>query len=136
MTDLSKIYPCGRIDRRGFMIRSAAGFLGSALGSLWADDGQMPRAAAMRLYNANESDYQAQDELVSATAPEKLALLQATGSLASPIARYRVDRARGAPSALALAANRGADGQSVQATYRYDRWVPNQLVLRAFVSNI
>src|SRR3984885_1675936 len=42
--DLRKIYPCGRIDRRGFMLRSAAGFLGSALGSLWADDGKMPGA--------------------------------------------------------------------------------------------
>lgn len=41
MTDLRKIYPCGRIARRRFMFQTAAGFLGSALGSLWADDGKM-----------------------------------------------------------------------------------------------
>src|SRR5580698_3937344 len=40
--DLRKIYPCGRIVRRQFLVRSAAGFLGSALGSLWADDGKLP----------------------------------------------------------------------------------------------
>lgn len=39
--DLRSIYPCGRIDRRNFFLKSAAGFLGSALGSLWADDGQL-----------------------------------------------------------------------------------------------
>src|SRR5437879_5675059 len=39
--DLSRIYPCGRIARRGFLLQSAAGFLGSALGSLWAEDGQL-----------------------------------------------------------------------------------------------
>jgi hypothetical protein len=39
--DLTSIYPCGRIDRRGFLLKSAAGFLGSALGSLWAEDGQL-----------------------------------------------------------------------------------------------
>ena len=44
MEELRKIYPCGRIARRGFLVRSAAGFLGSALGSLWADDGKMPDA--------------------------------------------------------------------------------------------
>ena len=44
MNDLRKIYPCGRIARRQFMVRSAAGFLGSALGSLWADDGKIQGA--------------------------------------------------------------------------------------------
>src|SRR6478752_10875243 len=38
--DLKSIYPCGRIARRSFL-QSAAGFLGSALGSLWAEDGQL-----------------------------------------------------------------------------------------------
>ena len=41
MADLSKIYPCGRIGRRRFMFQSAAGFLGTAIGTLWADDGRM-----------------------------------------------------------------------------------------------
>src|SRR5690242_12163178 len=44
MTDLRKIYPCGRIARRRFMIQTAAGFLGSAIGSLWADDGKLNEA--------------------------------------------------------------------------------------------
>ena len=39
--DLQSVYPCGRIARRGFLLQSAAGFLGSALGSLWAEDGQL-----------------------------------------------------------------------------------------------
>ena len=39
--NLKDIYPCGRIARRSFLRQSAAGFLGSALGSLWADDGQL-----------------------------------------------------------------------------------------------
>ncbi len=42
MTDLRKLYPCGKIARRGFLFQSAVGFLGSALGSLWAEDGKMP----------------------------------------------------------------------------------------------
>jgi hypothetical protein len=44
MTDLKKLYPCGKIARRRFLFQSAAGFLGSALGSLWADDGKMADA--------------------------------------------------------------------------------------------
>src|SRR5271165_4317122 len=44
MTDLKQLYPCGRIARRRFITQTAAGFLGSALGSLWADDGQIPGA--------------------------------------------------------------------------------------------
>jgi hypothetical protein len=44
MTDLKSIYPCGRIDRRGFLYRMAGGFLGSAIGSLWADEGNMASA--------------------------------------------------------------------------------------------
>src|SRR3954465_11576126 len=42
MTDLQKIFPCGRIARRRFLFQSALGFMGSALGSLWADEGKMP----------------------------------------------------------------------------------------------
>jgi hypothetical protein len=45
MTDLENIYPCGRISRRGLLLQSAAGFLGSAIGSLWAEENQL-RAAS------------------------------------------------------------------------------------------
>src|SRR6478609_5698411 len=41
MSDLSSIYPCGRISRRRFGFQAAAGFLGTALNSLWAQDGKM-----------------------------------------------------------------------------------------------
>src|SRR4030088_2148495 len=41
MSNLSELYPCGRIARRRFLFQTAAGFLGTALGSLWADDGKM-----------------------------------------------------------------------------------------------
>jgi hypothetical protein len=34
-------YPCGRIARRRFMFEAAGGFLGVALGSLWAQDGKL-----------------------------------------------------------------------------------------------
>src|SRR6202161_1284584 len=34
-------YPCGRIARRRFMCEAAGGFLGVALGSLWAQDGKL-----------------------------------------------------------------------------------------------
>ena len=44
MTDLRNLYPCGRIDRRGFLRHSAAGFLASAIGSLWADEGHLSEA--------------------------------------------------------------------------------------------
>ncbi len=42
MADLRKLYPCGRIARRRFLYQAALGFMGSAMGSLWADDGKMP----------------------------------------------------------------------------------------------
>ena len=44
MTDLRQLYPCGRIARRRFLFRMANGFLGSAIGGLWAADGRMPEA--------------------------------------------------------------------------------------------
>lgn len=44
MTDLRTLYPCGRIDRRRFLFGTAAGFLGSAIGSLWANDGHIREA--------------------------------------------------------------------------------------------
>ncbi|HYZ87006.1 MAG TPA: DUF1501 domain-containing protein [Bryobacteraceae bacterium] len=44
MTDLSKIYPCGRVARRRFLFQAASGFLGSAIGSLWASDKKLDAA--------------------------------------------------------------------------------------------
>jgi hypothetical protein len=38
------IYPCGRIARRQFIFQAAGGFLGAALGALWADDGKIQNA--------------------------------------------------------------------------------------------
>ena len=39
------IYPCGRIARRRFIFQAGGGFLGAAMGALWADDGKIPNAA-------------------------------------------------------------------------------------------
>lgn len=44
MSDLRSIYPCGRIGRRRFFFQTAGGFLGTALSSLWADEGNMAAA--------------------------------------------------------------------------------------------
>ena len=44
MTDLRKLYPCGRVARRRFLFQTAGGLLGSAIGSLWADEGNMAAA--------------------------------------------------------------------------------------------
>jgi hypothetical protein len=40
----SSIYPCGRINRRGFITQTAGGFFGAALGALWAQDGKIQDA--------------------------------------------------------------------------------------------
>ena len=39
------IYPCGRIARRKFFFQAGGGFLGAALGSVWADDGKLANPA-------------------------------------------------------------------------------------------
>src|SRR5437870_4920448 len=39
------IYPCGRINRRGFIHQAGAGFFGAALGGVWAEAGEIPNAA-------------------------------------------------------------------------------------------
>lgn len=44
MSDLRKLYPCGKVERRRFLFQAAGGFLGSALGSLWADTGNLAGA--------------------------------------------------------------------------------------------
>jgi hypothetical protein len=38
------IYPCGRINRRGFLTQTAGGFFGAALGAMWAADGRFEGA--------------------------------------------------------------------------------------------
>src|SRR5580698_6822270 len=45
MSDMSNVFPCGRIGRRE-LFKSAAGFMGcfmgGALGTMWAEDGKIP----------------------------------------------------------------------------------------------
>ncbi len=40
----SSLYPCGRINRRGFITQAAGGFFGAALGAMWAQDGRIKDA--------------------------------------------------------------------------------------------
>jgi hypothetical protein len=40
----SPVFPCGRVERRGFLHRAAGGFLGVALGGLWAEAGDVKNA--------------------------------------------------------------------------------------------
>lgn len=46
---LSRLYPCGRISRRGFLHRTAGGFLGTALGAIWAGEGKLRAANPLAL---------------------------------------------------------------------------------------
>src|SRR5580765_8093422 len=48
MSDLRSLYPCGRIERRRFLFQSAAGFMGSALSSLWAEGGKLMQDARLQ----------------------------------------------------------------------------------------
>src|SRR5262245_21865834 len=43
----NKLYPCGRVSRRGFFFQAGGGFLGVALGALWAENGPT-RSATQR----------------------------------------------------------------------------------------
>jgi hypothetical protein len=43
----SPLYPCNRITRRQFLPRAVGGFLGVALGGLWAEAGEIPAAAKL-----------------------------------------------------------------------------------------
>src|SRR5580700_8996964 len=47
MNNLRDLYPCGKIARRRFLYQTAAGFMGSALSSLWAEDGQLMQDARL-----------------------------------------------------------------------------------------
>ena len=49
------LYPCGRISRRGFLHQAAGGFLGVAMGGVWAQAGALPgaRLATAGLPRAN-----------------------------------------------------------------------------------
>jgi len=40
------IYPCGRITRRKFLHQAGGGFMGVALGALWAEAGELPNSLA------------------------------------------------------------------------------------------
>jgi hypothetical protein len=40
----ANLYPCGRISRRGFLHQAGGGFVGVALGGLWAEAGEIPDA--------------------------------------------------------------------------------------------
>src|SRR5947199_8610163 len=37
----NSIYPCGRIARRKFLFQAGVGFVGTALGALWAEEGKI-----------------------------------------------------------------------------------------------
>ncbi len=52
-------YPCGRINRRAYLHHAGAGFLGTALGALWASEGQLRAdvAAGQRLPRAKSVIY-------------------------------------------------------------------------------
>jgi hypothetical protein len=45
-TDLSKLYPCGRISRRKLFYQAGGGFLGLALGAMWANGEEVAAPAA------------------------------------------------------------------------------------------
>src|SRR3979490_3118918 len=47
MDNLRSLYPCGKIARRRFLFQTVAGFMGTALSSLWADNGQMMQDARL-----------------------------------------------------------------------------------------
>jgi hypothetical protein len=47
MSDLRSIYPCGKIARRRFLFQAGGGFLGTALSSLWADQGKLMQDARL-----------------------------------------------------------------------------------------
>ena len=40
----NSIYPCGKINRRGFLTQAGGGFFGAALGAMWAADGKLAGA--------------------------------------------------------------------------------------------
>jgi hypothetical protein len=40
----SNLYPCKRVNRRGFLHRAGGGFFGVALGGMWAEAGELPDA--------------------------------------------------------------------------------------------
>src|SRR5215469_8828651 len=42
------LYPCGRINRRGFITQAAGGFFGAALSAMWAQDGRLQQDARLQ----------------------------------------------------------------------------------------
>src|SRR5580693_9885290 len=47
MNSLRDLYPCGKIARRRFLYQTAAGFMGSALSTRWADDRHLMQDARL-----------------------------------------------------------------------------------------
>src|SRR5687768_11846039 len=45
--DLSKLFPCGRISRRKLFYQAGGGFLGLALGAMWANGEEATASAAL-----------------------------------------------------------------------------------------
>jgi len=43
------VYPCGRVSRRQFLFQTSGGFLGTALGALWAGEGKLRASQALTL---------------------------------------------------------------------------------------
>ena len=41
-SDFNNPFPCGRISRRRFLHQAGGGFMGVALGALWAEAGELP----------------------------------------------------------------------------------------------
>ena len=41
MFDDAKLFPCGRVSRRKFLFQVGGGFLGVAMGGLWAEAGEI-----------------------------------------------------------------------------------------------
>ena len=44
MLDNAKLFPCGRVSRRNFLFQAGGGFLGVAMGGLWAEAGEIKEA--------------------------------------------------------------------------------------------
>ena len=42
----TNLFPCGRVTRRGFLHHAGGGFLGLAIGAMWAEAGEIPNALA------------------------------------------------------------------------------------------
>lgn len=44
MSNDARLYPCGRVSRRNFLFRAGGGFMGAAMGGVWAESGEIKDA--------------------------------------------------------------------------------------------